>query len=233
MKPFRLRHFVIRFWLPLAWKIFPSRRREALQRFSETELDSAWQSLYAIPLVEDPRLKRALFEHALEEMEHAELFRKLAQAHAPYPLPFRYSMRKPILETKEDLVRFLVFLHVGEAEINHDFDAYLAAVPDEDVREVLRKIRSDEEGHSGGSEKAMLSHAAGENLAWLKFRQRATNAYRRYEKFLHGIGETMMGVLLVAVYFLFGLFFYRQAARRMALGRDEQARLFRETHGGK
>lgn len=57
-----MRHFIICYFKPIIWRIDSDRKPYFLQDFSMLELDSAWQSMNAIPKVSSQSLKSNLFQ---------------------------------------------------------------------------------------------------------------------------------------------------------------------------
>ena len=115
---FRLRHFLIRFLLPITWKKSSAQKVRVLQEFAQTELDSAWQSIYAIERVENSGLRSLLFQHAMEELFHSDLFRRLA-SHKSSELPSApLTRREPLLflekGAEKSAVEFFAYLAIGD-----------------------------------------------------------------------------------------------------------------------
>lgn len=228
----RVRRLAIRLLNPLVWKFFPKRKLAALQEFSTTELDSGWQSLYALRHLEDPKAKAVLFHHALEEFYHADLFSQLQASYAEAPLNQPVFTREAVLEKagdREAMLDFLVEVYVGEQEINGDFVAYAKAPVDEEIRALFLRIKQEEEGHEELSRELLVRYAGGERkLRWLILKKRFSFAYKRYEKFVQSIGHFMLGVWLSFVYFLFGIFFFLPLRSRLRADRAIQAAILRE-----
>jgi hypothetical protein len=225
---FRPRHFLIRWVLPLTWKFDERQRTRVLQEFAQTELDSAWQSVFALSRVDDPKLRALLFHHAYEELFHSDLFHRMAHRKAGSIPVLPLTRREPLLPLERGNVRapveFFAFLAIGESEIQRDFGVYERSIPDEEVRRLFAAIRSDEEYHAEDAGRALgeLTAAAGISLGWVRVRHLASLAYKRYISLATKFGTIPMTALLFLAYSLFGALFARQARERLALPAGRQ-----------
>lgn len=229
----RLRHLVIRLVTPLVWRWSEKRKLAALQEFSDTELDSGWQSLYAIERIDDPQAKAELFQHTLEEFYHAEMFSHLLHSYSNAPLNRPAFAREAILAPKGDraaLLEFLTQVYVGEAEINRDFVVYAGARVDAPIRELFGRIKKDEEGHEEVSWNLMLRYCEQDvwRLRRVLLRKRLAHFWKRYVKASQFFGNTVLSAQLTLVYFLLGGFFFIPLRRRMALDRATQLGILRQ-----
>jgi rubrerythrin len=229
----RLRHLIIRILNPLVWRISPKRKLAALQEFSNTELDSGWQSLYALKHLKDPKAKAALFHHALEEFYHADLFSHLQSSYSDVPLNQPVFTREAVLVDggdKNAMLDFLVEVYVGESEINRDFAKYAKAPVDESIRALFRQIKAEEEGHEDLSRELLLQYADGDEgkLRWLIFKKQLSFAYKRYERSVQGFGHFMLSLWLAIIYYAFGGFFFGLLRKRLRFSRENQAEILKE-----
>jgi hypothetical protein len=227
------RHIVIKYATPLVWKAFEARKLAALQDFSDTELDSGWQSIYTFSKISDPKTKAELLMHALDEFYHADLFNNLLHSYASSPLHRPIFSRKTILDedvSKASILDFLAQVFVGEHEINRDFKIYSEANIDPSIRTLFQNIKRDEEGHEEVSWDLMLRYADGNvlKLRCLLLYNRLKLAFARYEKFSQLIGDKMLSVLLSGIYFLGGALFSVSIRSRLKLDRAAQLEIFRE-----
>jgi hypothetical protein len=228
----RIRHLLIKAFTPLIWRISERRKLAALQEFSDTELDSGWQSLYALERVEDPKAKAELFQHSLEEFYHADVFSRLLSSYANAPQNRPAFARTAILpggNEREAMLEFLVQVYVGETEINQDFAVYSRTGVDEPIREVFARIKKDEEGHEEVSWDLMLRYAEGDSarLRWLILRKRFAHAWQRYVNFTQAVGNLMLWINLTAIYLFVGGFFFLTLRNRLGLDRDSQLEILR------
>lgn len=231
---FRPRHLVIRWFLPLVWRFHAESKARLALEFAQTELDSAWQSLFAFDRVADPEIRGMLLNHAIEELYHSDLFSALAKKKSVGLPVLPLTRREPLLELrtplKKDAVEFLAYLSIGESEIRHDFALYEGALNDADMRQLFHKIRIDEEHHADDSTQALeqLTRANGMSLRWLRLRHLASLAYKRYLQIVNKIGVIPMTLLLSLSYFIFVPIFLTQARRRLRMSPKEQLALFRQ-----
>lgn len=159
-----LRKLAIRFFLPIAWRLSKKRKAIALEKFSVTEIDSAWQSLYALNSISDGPLKAKLFQHALEELNHGSQFERLFKACSDVPstgAPFeRQALFDPSLGDRA-LVDFYAYESLGESTITREFIAYASASPDPEVRRTFESLREDELGHTRYTDQVLTELTGG------------------------------------------------------------------------
>ena len=228
MWKFRIRHLLIRYLLPIVWRFSPARKIQALIEFSLTETDSGWQSLNAFHKTQNTYARAALFNHALEEFQHAYLFRHLAQKKSPQILPTPYfpriSIWKNTLDQDAALIDFFAYLQVGEREINLDFDVYAEVIEDPDVKRLFQRIKEDEDGHESEAEEKLqsLAQTQGTDLKALKRSYLLKLAYGHYVKYVRIVGEWNLQILLSILYYLFAPFLSKKAKSRMLLDRRRQ-----------
>lgn len=231
---FRLRHLVIRHILPRTWKLDEGQKIRVLQEFAQTELDSAWQSLYALERVKQPGLRALLFMHAYEELFHADLFSQMARKKARSLPLLPLTRREPLLPLDvPDLkasTEFFAFLAIGESEIQEDFGEYERALPDEDVRALFGKIRTDEEYHAKDSSAALekLTAEAGLSLPRIRLRHLGALAWKRYVSVMGKVGMLPMTLLLFVAWALFAGIFRGQARERLRATGARELELLRQ-----
>ena len=231
---FRPRHLVIRFVGPLALRLGLRRPEQVFLEFARIELDSAWQSINALPDVADPAIAAMLFEHAFEELYHYDLFTKLALKKAR-DLPTQLTIsREELLELeggkRRTLVEFLAFLAVGEHEIQQDFRVYAQSLADADAKALFRHVAQDEVAHASVTNAALLRFASEENLSlsWLRIRHLASLGYKRYIRFVSRFGIWPLNGLLGGIYFVLGGTFAGQAREFLNGAQVRQLGIIRE-----
>ena len=218
---FRPRHLVIRWLLPRTWKLDENQKTRVLLEFAQTELDSAWQSVYALQRVKQPKLRALLFMHAFEELFHSDLFSQMAKRKSRAIPVFPLTRREPLLPLDvPDLkasTEFFAFLAIGESEIQRDFGEYERAIPDPDVRALFGKIRRDEEYHAKDSSEALsrLTAEAGLPLGRIRLRHLGALAWKRYVSLMGKVGTVPMTLLLFVAWALFAVIFRGQARERL------------------
>lgn len=224
MKP---RHFLIRFLTPLVWRFSEKRKIEALQLFSLVEKDSGCQILSVIGLVNDPRGRALLFQQAIEEFRHHDLFQGACLSLATAPLGIPVMARNDLVDSAsgtEAVLEFLAYLHVSEREVNTDFEVYEKIRTDEKIIEVFKEIRADEMRHESDSLGLLRKFASSDEgrLRRALFKSSAIRSYRSCLRALRHLGEIPLSLLLGVLYFLAGPLVFRIFQRRLELAPDEQ-----------
>jgi len=214
-----LRKSIIRLCLPIIWRTSERRIAQALQRFSVTEVDSAWQSLYAMKGTRDPKLRAKLFQHALEEMQHGALFGQMALSYSdtlpPIPLPERNPLYDPAKQD-DGLLSFYAHEYVGESIICDEFDSYQAAAPRADIKNLFSHVKRDEIGHA-----TYTSHALKELAKdpWTRRRAVLKARFKRLKegwlRFSKSLGEFPPIFFIGAIYYVSGPLLWRRAQRRL------------------
>lgn len=232
-------HLSIRLFLPVIWRVSRRRKITSLQEFANTELDSAWQSLYALKYIEDPKIKWMLFQHALEEFQHADLFNRLSARLAKGPLAHSFYTREALIKKgDQDVLDFLVYLYVGEREINQDFIQYIRAPIDQEIRDVFKQIKAEEEGHEDAALSSLekIASRSQRNLKLLIWKHKLSRSYRQFASVMKMVGEFPLSVLLSAAYFFLGFFAFKSVRARFDISRaaqlalvSQQAQSFKES----
>lgn len=228
-----IRRLIIRLLLPIVWSFSRRRVAQALTEFSITEVDSAWQSLYAMKFVKDPKVRSKLFQHALEEIHHGALFKKLATKYSD-AYPSGAIADRTLLFKKDKgesaLVEFYAAEAVGETNVRNEFSTYANAAPMEDIRELFIYVKKDETGH------AIYTHGELNRLTnhqWLTrqrllFQVRLSRIYQAWLNFGNSLGHFVPGILLGALYLIFGLPGRLVCRRRMASSYEFEQRRIEE-----
>lgn len=228
-----IRHFFIRSVLPKVWRSSRQRMVSGLQEISITELDSAWQSLYAADHIRDPQIQAMLFQHAMEEVMHAELFDDLCKRYSDLPLNVPVYSRQIIMnaaDEKNGLIDFLTYMHVGEREVNNDFVVYSATDVDKRIRNLFQMIKRDEVFHERDSLE-MIEKVAGPARSKARYyiwKNGVLRNYRQVSAVFAKFGELPLKLLLSILYFGFGSVLSFAFRSRLELSRSEQLRILRE-----
>lgn len=216
-----MRALLIRLLLPLVWRLSRRKAVEGLQRFSATELDSAWQSLHAMNAAAEPSLRAKLFAHALEEFGHARLFAQAAKSLSQALPALVVGERRPLLDAAQGsrgLVSFYAYEALAEASVSREFASYLAAAPYEEARRAFRLALGDEKRHASYTART-LSALAGADAARLELRRaRVRRLYESWLRLGRGLGEALYSLLLSLLYFLAGPFLAGPCRRRLSMG---------------
>jgi rubrerythrin len=198
-----LKNLAIRTVTSSSWKASDERLAASLARFADVEADSAWQMLRALEASPDRELRAKLFENALEEMHHAEMFRTLAHQYAPYP-PSTRDRRQEVFTEERGLPWFAAYHFVSENDVSEHFSAYADAAPREsDLRRTFLAIRGDEEEHRAVA-RAELSRLAGSEAraAALIRRVKAQRLYEAWKRLGARTANLLSSLLLNVVYVL-------------------------------
>src|SRR3954467_14150967 len=140
------------------WGDFDRRVRKLIA-FGEVEGDGGRDILRAAELTPDPLLRRLYLEHAIDELRHADLFRRRSAAplrlrstrsaalFAASPLPGGHGLDDLSIEGEPDH-RLLAFLHVAEKAAADRFAIYRELVDDDPpTRAIFEEILRDEVFH--------------------------------------------------------------------------------------
>jgi hypothetical protein len=213
------RRIAIRCLMPVVWRASPSRMCASLMEFSATEVDSAWQSIHAMRATRDLDIRARMFRHALDEIRHGELFAKLARKYSDAfpaaPMPERQALLSGPRK-REDLITFYARELVGERSIRDDLDAYAAASPHSDIRNLFLGIKAEEAGHARFAEQSLGELSpSGWTRGALIARSRAERFYEGWVRFSGRIGNAVFSVIGSAAYFLIGLLLYSASRKRV------------------
>jgi hypothetical protein len=208
-----------------SWRLSRERLARSLHRFSQVEADSAWQLLHALDAVDDPAYRAKLFRNALEEIDHAALFSRLAREYSDFPLALTTPRRQPVYDKSKSVADFEAYLFLGEAGVYEHFLSYASASPLARLRETFLAIRGDEEGHRTAAfdelQELMKSRAAAGQLIR---RNRARRLYEAWLRVGEAIGNTIFWVFLNAIYFFASPSLGWLCRRRMLIDGGERQR---------
>jgi rubrerythrin len=222
------------------------RRARKLLTFSATEADGGRDLSRAAELTRDPLLRTLFLRHAADEQRHAELFRARGQAllagrrpgscasarrggRAPLEVNWLAPGERGLDDLRVDGGRdaeLLAFLHLSEKAAANRFAIYREVIPDEETREVFRRILRDEVFHMAYTRSQL------ERLAPRRYRRhlwlaRAARLWKGYLRLAAAIAGVLGSLVLVAQYFLVLPLFAvlaKRAARRERPGWSEPVR---------
>lgn len=194
----------------------PGRPAAKMAEFAHTEYGSGLDMLAAVAHTDRPALRRTYFRHALDELDHARLFRERAgmlpgprsQAlailadHARVSEEGIHSVEPLVIQLPE--AEFLAFVWIHECHGEAQFRTYATLFQDDpDTSAMFTRIFQDERFHIAYSRKELDRleaegrgaevRAAIANVRWRRWTQGAFRA-------LHGFGEAMARVWLALVY---------------------------------
>ncbi len=214
-----LRRWAIRVVMPVMWRLWPRRRAHALAEFAATEADSGWQFKQAIERTPDPALKALLFCNLLEEMEHSERFQRLADGMGQGRVGVAPARRTSLATDTSSLRAFIAYVHAGELDISHEFDAYGRAAGVPAISGTFEALREDEEGHQSGLWSALrkLTRSDSEARSLVR-RARWRRLYRSWLSVSKQLGDAMLALWLGLAYLLMGPLAVWSSRARMRSG---------------
>jgi rubrerythrin len=180
----------------------PSKLAEILARFQAVEADGVWHLQRTLERTEGPH-RIELFGQIIEEMSHADRFAQLAKRSTSAPVSFPQSEREDLYPASEPAWKTLAFVHVGEEDATHQFNAIVASLPEGDLRRSFATMLADESGHVGLSESLALS--LGTTRARMRWGVLKVRSRRLWEAWVRN-GQGMMSrfslIVLSIIYFL-------------------------------
>jgi hypothetical protein len=210
------------------WGDFDRRVRKLL-RFAEVEADGGRDILRAAEVTKDPLLRRLYLAHAIDELHHADLFRRrgraLLHARAFASTPLAEASWLPSADHGLDDLRvedepdesLLAFLHLSEKAAAGRFAIYRDVVQDDPpTRAVFEEILHDEVFHMNYTY-TQLARISPHTYRWRLWRARASRLWKRYLRVaaaLAGLGGT--AILTIQYFILLPPFAWsaKRAARR-------------------
>jgi rubrerythrin len=202
-----------------------------LMTFAATEADGGRDLSRAAELTPDPVLRRLFLRHAGDEQRHAELFRArgrtlLAELGAARGAWFEANWLAPGERGLDDLrvdgardASLLAFLHLSEKAAAGRFAVYRDAIPDEETREVFRRILEDEVFHMRYT-RHQLERIAPERHRRELWAARASRLWKGYLRVAAAVAGVLGALVLTVQYFLvlpvFALLAKRAARREPA-----------------
>lgn len=226
---------LLRLVAPWAWRK-PRHIETKLLGFAATEQGSALDMFRAADRVEDPRLRRLFFKHALDEARHAQRFRVAAMAIGKEADALgdrgKLREREAVRAERQDLYdtlgleRFVAFVYLSESRAKRQFEVLAQHFADHDLlRRLFEQIGKDEHFHATYSKRILdewreaghgkrVDRALSRVRWWLRW-----TAWRRSG---HGIGQlvsrALLATLFVAVVPLFALVQRTRSGRAGDLG---------------
>jgi rubrerythrin len=201
-----LKDLAIRTVTSSRWRGSNARLASSLERFADVEADSGWQMLRALDATSDPEFRTKLFNNAVEEMHHAELFRSVASELAPFPLPAARERRREIFTPKRGLPWFAAYHFTGENDVFHQFSAYAdAAPPNSALRHTFLQIRGDEAQHRELAYRELCRLAASEAKAKALIRRvKGRRIFETWKRFGEHTVALFSSIILNVIYFIAG-----------------------------
>ena len=197
-----LRKIAITKVLKSRWRNHPQSLARTLGRFADVEADSSWHYTIAADLMEQPDHRAAMVLTALEEIHHAYLFNKIK---------FRSGVvdtapisRKRMLGSVADLPDFLAYAQVAEGHINREFSLLAEASADDDVKEVIRSISSDEGAHEEDASGLLRDLVPDAQFRRALRRARWKRSYDNWMDLIYLLGSANAALWLSLIYLTLG-----------------------------
>jgi len=194
------------------WGDFDRRVRKLLA-FAEVEGDGGRDILRAAEVTSDPLLRRLYLEHAIDELRHADLFRRRGAALLQLrstrssglfnasPLPGGHGLDDLSIEGEPDH-RLLAFLHVAEKAAAGRFAIYRDVVDDDpSTRAIFEEILRDEVFHMNYTytQLTRVLPRSYRRQVWLA---RASRLWKRYLRVAAAVAAVLGTVILASMYFV-------------------------------
>lgn len=190
----------------ILWK-YPRRAARLLAKFSQAERGSAYDMLAAVELTQRRDLRRKYLEHALDEAQHARMFKNRAldlgvsrEERALIDIGYLSDHGivggQTLFERMGEL-KFWAFIHIAEKRGLDHFNIYRShRFPDQQTISALDQIVKDETFHMTYSLKELEQHAKQGNAQQkeVKVALRSVRLQRFKEAWLrfgHGVGDVM------------------------------------------
>jgi len=215
------------------------RRAHKLLRFAETEADGGRDITRAAELTSDALLRRLYLRHAMDELRHADMFKRRvrallaalrehegqtsdgAVAEANWFSPGERGLDDLHVDGETDDT-LLAFLHLSERAAAMRFAVYREVLAhDPETRAVFEGILKDEAFHMNYTRKQLervSPRRHGARLWWARLHR----LWKVYLRFATAFASVMGAVILAVQYFLvlplFALLAKRQARRELQAG---------------
>ena len=194
------------------WGDFDRRVRKLLA-FAEVEGDGGRDILRAAEVTSDPLLRRLYLEHAIDELRHADLFRrrgadllKLRSTRSKVlfntsPLPGGHGLDDLSIEGEPDH-RLLAFLHVAEKAAAGRFAIYRDVVGDDPpTRAIFEEILRDEVFHMNYTY-TQLARVLPKSYRRQVWQARASRLWKRYLRAAAAVAGVLGTAILTIMYFV-------------------------------
>jgi len=194
------------------WGDFDRRVRKLLA-FAEVEGDGGRDILRAAEVTSDPLLRRLYLEHAIDELRHADLFRRRGAAllqlrstrsrglFSTSPLPGGHGLDDLSIEGEPDH-RLLAFLHVAEKAAAGRFAIYRDVVGDDPpTRAIFEEILRDEVFHMNYTY-TQLARVLPKSYRRQVWQARASRLWKRYLRAAAAVAGVLGTAILTIMYFV-------------------------------
>ena len=230
---FSFRRFIIKRITPIIWSKSTKRKINAIKDFSVIEKDSGCQLLQCVLLINDPFLKAELFQHVVEEFFHADLFEDLAISYSDKFLITEIRPREYLVTANshfEEVIEAYAYAHVGEYDVNKDFEIYGHANFDKKIRNTFLRVAADEGRHVFSTDDLLFLMLNKNKLKyrWIILKSFFKIRFNKFSSMMIAIGDFNLTIILSIFYFLFGLLVFIDSKKRFLLSSSLQLEILKE-----
>jgi hypothetical protein len=209
----------IRLAVSVGWSSAPNRVSEVIRGFQATEADGVWHLYQGMRSISDPKERAIIFGHCLEEEAHADAFTRAYRHYGGRVFSPTHFERKALYAGDEPIWKTFAFVHVGEVDATQTFKLLEQALPAGALKECLGTVVSDEEGHIDLTYNMLKRLGATDGgiraeVRWVRLRR----LWERWLRVGKRVVDNLANVSLSVVYYVFGLFLYAAARRRLSAG---------------
>lgn len=202
----------------VVWRLIPGRAALKMAQFSHTEAGSGQDMLAATEETDRPEMRARYFQHALDELKHARMFRERSTALAP-----ARGRAQAVLEDAgyiashgirgtsslfRDLgeLEFLAFVWIAERRGAEQFEIYSSLLRDDAATGVMfAEIARDERFHIAYSRAELDRYERAGEVGPVRravFNVRARRLWQGWLRLSHDLGVFVAGLWLGLLYFL-------------------------------
>jgi hypothetical protein len=188
----------------------------AVRGFQATEADGVWHLQRGMARIRDPRHKAILFLHSLEEEAHAEEFTHACNHYGERPMTAAAYERSDLYAPEEPVWKTFAYVHVGERDATARFRLIQNALSHGLLKDSLRRIVTDEEGHVDLTHRMLVEMGATNNAILSEVRK--VRLLRLWEGWLRAgkrVVDKLTTLLLSVSYFAIGPLLFIPAKNRL------------------
>ncbi len=214
----------------LLWKSARKYRHYILNRFSQTERDSAWQLLQALPSVEPLEIRLKILGQLLEELYHADLFESLVQKEPVSNNPDFQGQRNKLFSKKQGPWRCFVYFLEGENSALKRLNELVKwGSQDVNLNRILKNIIADESGHCSVAKTYLIN--CGKlpeeiNAEIQDIRQRRAQNYLK--KIMALVAYPLTYLFMFIAYVTLGIFSFYLCQKAMRLNKKYQPKCLKQ-----
>ena len=209
----------IKFAVSVGWSAAPGRVSEVIRGFQATEADGVWHLYQGMRSIDDPKERAIIFGHCLEEESHADAFASAYRHYGARVFSPTHYERKHLYAGDQPIWKTFAFVHVGEVDATQRFRLLKETLPAGALKECLSTVVSDEEGHIDLTYNMLKRLGATDGsirseVRWVRMRR----LWERWLRVGKQVVDNLANVALSITYYVFGVFLYGVARRRLMAG---------------